>query len=444
MGHNFSKPEETAKSVKKMYRGRVRQFMELAARNELLKFKLQRSGIIGDDELGELFEWGQRVVIEKARLGDSLNDSINERNHRVGELQTETQNIYQQITGLSEQITGLSGQIDTKDAELGHAARRLEAKQTEMDQAEQKHYEETKQLVLNHSRELEILETRLNNEKRHLQAQLLVSGDKSQAWPDEKLRTQFRELCRIVDNATATIATTVDITSQAISRRLDPDDLLSLVKGRPHFWLRWRVWSILQEAFFALPFGFGAFGLGKGATEMMELYRAWRRSLDGLTNSDLNIFHDNEAANRWRSVTFQTLAAAAAADGTSGSLIQLGRSNVTTVTEQIMSLLSAVAGSQLQGGLQGEMRKAASLAYELALQVGVNPARLVLLTAERGQTVVIGGNNGFIDCEDGEERRGQRVQVVLVASPGLQRIGDGRSETTQKHTVVPCEVFTGM
>ncbi|RSL50991.1 hypothetical protein CEP54_011657 [Fusarium duplospermum] len=436
MGHSFSKTEETAKSVKKMYRGRIRHFQELAARNELLKFKLQRSGIIGDDELGELFEWGQKVVIETVRLGDSLNETINERNHHVGELQRETETLYQQITGLSDQI-------DTKNLELGHAARRLEAKQAEMDQAAQKHYEETKQLVLDHSRELEILETRLNNEKRNLQAQLLVSGGKSQAWPDEKLRTQFRELCRIVDNATATIATTVDMTSQAISRRLDPDDLLSLVKGRPHFWLRWRVWSILQAGFFALPFGFGAFGPDRGAVEMMELYRAWRRSLDGSTDSDLNIFYDNEAANRWRSVTFQTLAASAT-DGASGSLIQLGRNNVTNVTEQIMSLLSVVTGSQLQGGLQGEMRKAAGLAYELALQVGVNPARLVLLTADRGQTVVIGGNNGFIDCEDGEEWRGQRVQVVLVASPGLQRIGDGRSETTQKHTVVPCEVFTGM
>lgn len=148
-------------------------------------------------------------------------------------------------------------------------------------------------------------------------------------------------------------------------------------------------------------------------------------------------------ANRWRSITFQTLAAAAT-DGGSGSLIQLGHNNVIHVTEQITSLLSVIAGSQLQGGLQGEMRTAAGLAYELALQFGVNPARLVLLTVECSQTVVIGGSNGFIDCEDGEERRGQKVQVVMVASPGLQRIGDGRSETTQEHTVVPCEVFTGM
>lgn len=148
-------------------------------------------------------------------------------------------------------------------------------------------------------------------------------------------------------------------------------------------------------------------------------------------------------ANRWRSITFQTLAAAAT-DGGSGSLIQLGHNNVTHVTEQIISLLSVISGAQLQGGLQGEMRTAAGLAYELALQFGVNPARLVLLTAKRSQAVVIGGSNGFIDCEDGEERRGREVQVVMVASPGLQRIGDGRSETTQKHTVVPCEVFTGM
>ncbi|KAM6530470.1 hypothetical protein FALCPG4_008598 [Fusarium falciforme] len=312
-----------------------------------------------------------------------------------------------------------------------------------MDQAVRKHYEQIDKLVLDHSRDLGILETRLNNEKRHLQAQLLVSGDKSQAWPDEKLRTQFRELCRIVDNATATIATTVDISSQVLSHHLDPDDSLRLVKGRPHFWLRWRVWSVLQAGFFSLPFGFGAFGPDRGAAEITALYRAWRSRLDGSKDPDLDIFHSNEVANRWRSITFQTLAAAAT-DGGSGSLIQLGHNNVTHVTEQVISLLAVIAGTQLQGGLQGEMRTAAGLAYELALQFGVNPARLVLLTAQRSQAVVIGGSNGFIDCEDGEERKGQKVQVVMVASPGLQRIGDGRSETTQKHTVVPCEVFTGM
>ncbi|EEU38878.1 uncharacterized protein NECHADRAFT_83216 [Fusarium vanettenii 77-13-4] len=409
-GHGSNKTEETAKS------------------------KLQRSGIVGEDELGELFEWGRQAATDISHFRDSLNETINERNCRVGELEGEKETLYQQITGLSDQL-------DSRNAELEQTTRRLEAKQAEMDHAVRKHYEQVDNLVLDHSRDLDILETRLNNEKRNLQAQLLVSGDKSQAWPDEKLRTQFRELCRIVDNATATIATTVDISSQVLGNRLDPDNSLSLVKGRPHFWLRWRVWSVLQAGFFSLPFGFGAFGPDRGAAEITALCCAWRSRLDGSTDSDLDIFNSNEVANRWRSITFQTLAAAAT-DGGSGSLIQLGHNNVTNVTDQIISLLSVIAGTQLQSGLQGEMRTAAGLAYELALQFGVNPARLVLLTAERSQMVVIGGSNGFIDCEDGEERRGQKVQVVMVASPGLQRIGDGRSETTQKHTVVPYTICT--
>ncbi|KAI8665735.1 hypothetical protein NCS56_01010600 [Fusarium sp. Ph1] len=417
-GHGSNKTEETAKSVKKAYRGRIRHFLDLAARDELSRSKLQRSGIVGEDELGELFEWGRQAATDISHFRDSLNETINERNYRVGELEREKETLYKQITGLSDQL-------DSRSAELEQTTRRLEAKQAELDHAVRKHYEQVDKLVLDHSRDLDILETRLNSEKRNLQAQLLVSGDKSQAWPDEKLRTQFRELCRIVDNATATIATTVDISSQVLSHRLDPDNSLSLVKGRSHFWLRWRVWSVLQAGFFSLPFGFGAFGPDRGAAEITALYRAWRSRLDGSTDSDLDIFNSNEVANRWRSVTFQTLAAAAT-DGGSGSLIQLGHNNVTHVTEQIISLLSVIAGTQLQSGLQGEMRTAAGLAYELALQFGVNPARLLLLTAERNQTVVIGGSSGFIDCEDGEERRGQKVQVVMVASPGLQRIGDGR------------------
>ncbi|KAM5344570.1 hypothetical protein ACJ41O_013105 [Fusarium nematophilum] len=389
-------PEETAKSVKK------------------------GSGLVGDDELGKLFEWGQHVVAETARLTDRLN----ERDHRVRELSTEIESLVKQVEGITQELNG-------KNAKLWQAARKLDAKQAELDKAGREHDETIHQLVLGHSRELGALETRLNNEKRHLQSQLLVSSNKSQSWPDEKLRTQFCELCRIIDNTTATISTTVDIPEQGLGRRLDPEDSLGLVKGRVHFWLRSRVWSILQSGFFALPFGFGAFGPDRGAAEMMEIYRAWRSRLDGSTDS---------AANRWRSVTFQTLAASVAegGPGAAAGLVRLGHDNVTHVGEQVISLLSAIAAasrSPLQGGLQGEIRAAASLAFELALQCGVNPARLVLLTAERSQTVAIGASHGYVDCEDGEERRGDRVQVAMVASPGLQRIGDGRSETTQKHTI---------
>jgi len=110
-----------------------------------------------------------------------------------------------------------------------------------------------------------------------------------------------------------------------------------------------------------------------------------------------------------------------------------------------MSTLSAVAedaGSTLPRGLESEMRSAAGLAFRLALQFGMNPARLELLSAGRGQTVVVGAAQGFVDCEEGEARRGERLPVVLLVSPGLQRVGDGRSDTTRKRVIVPCEVFT--
>jgi hypothetical protein len=86
-----------------------------------------------------------------------------------------------------------------------------------------------------------------------------------------------------------------------------------------------------------------------------------------------------------------------------------------------------------------DIREAALIAREIAMQFGVNPANLQLLRPEQGEEVEIGTE--FHDCYDGDTHAGRRYIVDLVTLPGLQKIGDGRSDRTSVRTIVPCDVF---
>ncbi|KAK0705689.1 hypothetical protein B0H67DRAFT_649998 [Lasiosphaeris hirsuta] len=283
-----------------------------------------------------------------------------------------------------------------------------------------------------------------DREVKKLQGQLLVSHDKNLAWPDEKLKIRLGEVRRVVDNATARLAAAgVVPRAQVLNARLDPGGTVARCQGKGHFWLRARVWDILQAAFFALPFGFGAFG-PEGVREVMAVYAAWRERLDGVTDLDpLNattfaIFRTSPLSNKWRSVTFQSLALG---DST-GTVARIGEINMTATAQRILTLvadLAAFTQAPLYADLEGEVRGLVRLAFEIAVQFGINQAGLSLLAAAPGETVVIGPE--FHDCEDGEEHRGTRTHVDFVVSPGLVRTGDGREEMARKWTVLACEVF---
>lgn len=429
MGMGQSPPEETGKSVRRQYHARIQNFLSLSACNDLLEADIYEMGLVGGDALGELFQWGQQMMLEKAGLEERL-EKTRRRNSQLSHT----------VESLGTQVEGLIQELQAKQRELEQAA---EAHKREVWELKAKHEEKVGQLVLRHSN----AETKLVNEKNSLQAQLLSPPDKSSFWPDEKLKQQFRETCRIIGNVTASIAMIANESGLVLGNDLDPDGSLDLVRKKVHFWLRPRIWAIFKDGFFGLPFGFGAFGLGEGRTEIMDVYQAWRSRLgdSGTQGTDgLDIFNYDETANRWRSVTFQTLAASVeAGERSSTGIVRLGYHNVAHVAEQTMSMLSTIVGSSPQfGELKRQIHEAASLAFEVALQFGINPAQLVLLSAGRNETVTIDKKQGFIDCED-EKETGDVVRVALAVTPGLLRIGDGRSETTQRHTIWPCEVFAG-
>ena len=78
-------------------------------------------------------------------------------------------------------------------------------------------------------------------------------------------------------------------------------------------------------------------------------------------------------------------------------------------------------------------------AFELALQFGVQLAQLKVCSPQLGELIKIGEH--FHDCEDGDLKKGVEYFVHLVVSPGLQKIGDGKSVKAAKKSIVPCEVY---
>jgi len=135
-------------------------------------------------------------------------------------------------------------------------------------------------------------------------------------------------------------------------------------------------------------------------------------------------------------LTFQSL-------GTAGSLAAEGRANAERVAGQLYALLSAMASAcnaVPYGALHGDLLSAANVAFELALQCGVNPAAVSLLSTPRGSTVVIDRAKGFQDCEDGRGK-GQSAVAALVVQPGWIRTS-GEGDSGRRTVIVPCEVFT--
>lgn len=159
----------------------------------------------------------------------------------------------------------------------------------------------------------------------------------------------------------------------------------------------------------------------------------------------LAVFQQDRLANNWRSATFQCVnGALMASDGRNkhSQLARFDSDNINRTVDRIMAIFSEVSklsNSSVRSEAEDEIRHMANLAREIALQFGVHSAQLRLSVPNHGEQVQIGEE--FHDCEDGDCHKGSIYGVDLVIVPGLQKIGDGRSDMSSKRTIVPCEFY---
>lgn len=152
-------------------------------------------------------------------------------------------------------------------------------------------------------------------------------------------------------------------------------------------------------------------------------------------------------ARKWRSVTFQCINVAIMGSNERyqvefSPLAKLNADNIEQATNRILVILSEIAGlsnNSVGGEVEDKVRQVADLAVEIALQFGINSTQLQLIMPNRGEQVEIGEE--FYDCEDGDCNKGASYTVDLVVLPGLQKLGDGKSDANSKRTIVPCEFY---
>jgi hypothetical protein len=109
---------------------------------------------------------------------------------------------------------------------------------------------------------------------------------------------------------------------------------------------------------------------------------------------------------------------------------------------RIMSILfeaSTVSGKTLQSDIEQQVRQIVDLVKDVALQFGLHSAHLRLLYPDHGEEIRIGEE--YHDCVDDDMSTGETFSVDLVTLPGLQRVGDGRSDVQAKRTLIACDVY---
>lgn len=158
-------------------------------------------------------------------------------------------------------------------------------------------------------------------------------------------------------------------------------------------------------------------------------------------------FAADKLANSWRSSTFQSIIAAtdSSSDPNSADLSEvavLHNDNVSEAVNRIMTTLrqiATLAGATINERLEQEIVQVTNGVSELAFQFGVHPAHLEMKVPFPGDRVQIGPE--YHECDNGDNARGTTVGVDLMVFPGLQKIGDGRSDMVSRRIIVPCEIY---
>jgi hypothetical protein len=118
------------------------------------------------------------------------------------------------------------------------------------------------------------------------------------------------------------------------------------------------------------------------------------------------------------------------------------KENTQKTLDRIMGVLkdlSRLSNSSIRHETETEVQNLVNLARDISLQFGINTANLQLLVSHYGENVKIG--NEYQDCVEGNEFNGSLVTVELLTLPGLQKIGNGRSDMETKKILIPAEVY---
>ena len=301
---------KTAADLEKLYLQRIDRFFERNDASNPIRFWTT-------DPLEKLLGWGKDILQEKEDAQRGLHDSLaqyralednaNKLKNALEATQAELHSVKYQKKELESRYHRDTSALQEKyDRDLLQMATDHDIKVDKMQRAhkkaidhlesvrkeEKREYEDTMEaLNIQHAETIHTMESRYEEaidalKKQHqkeedrLLGQVLTNTSDSTEWPDDKLKRRFSDIQRLVDSITSPQRNEFRLQSkEVVGSDLDPTRFIRR-GGYPHLLLKYNVWAILVEQFFAAPFGFGALGPSRGQSELLRMYGTWRSLFD--------------------------------------------------------------------------------------------------------------------------------------------------------------------
>lgn len=113
--------------------------------------------------------------------------------------------------------------------------------------------------------------------------------------------------------------------------------------------------------------------------------------------------------------------------------------NRAKVRDEILGIVAFFCEGDISGEIKDQVAAAVQQASELSMAFGTHRAKVCFGIPKFGDVVEIGAE--FVDCQDGDLKRGKLETVELAVSPAMFMIGDGRNDLTTVLCVQHGEIY---
>ncbi|KAK4165569.1 hypothetical protein QBC43DRAFT_315474 [Cladorrhinum sp. PSN259] len=357
---------------------------------------------------------------------------------------------------LLERIKNLRTELDEVNA--AHTAQlKTQHREYQVSFAEQKQFYETaiRDREARHAGEMAAVQAQLKERILELEQELMNKPDDFSLGLDGSLKTKYASLKLTIETVTSPWNLGL-LAGPDKLEKVDQTGFLERAGGDQWpFLLRAMVWARIMNGFFAAPYGFGSLGSGEGGNSLLGLYRTWKKLLDSngevTEQENFELFYQDKYANAWRSATFQSmLSAMEAAKVQDETLAEDSKpprhgiskcfeDNRSIVEAEIIEVISYFCADDIGEEIKSQVVTAVQQASELSMAFGAHRAKVCFGIPKFGDVVEIGAE--FIDCQDGDLKRGELETVELAVSPALFIIGDGKSDLTSVLCVQHGEIY---
>ncbi|KAJ4361460.1 hypothetical protein N0V95_001877 [Ascochyta clinopodiicola] len=272
-----------------------------------------------------------------------------------------------------------------------------------------------------------------------LQNEMLAKRDNVQALPDEQLAQDFRSILALIKSLARTVRPSqgVDITKfTGPSGLLRGADVQAWgVRARKKYLIEAWTWSVLCDFVFRGPFGV----FGEEGQDLMILWKGifGHEHIDGWPTP-------SASCESWRYCTSEQLAGKMNPTTMSRDSTKDGEwdrnldVSIMTARKHVYSIIMAFVSTICGGGNVPEVGQIVDNAFDLALQMSHQRARLQVTYPSVGARFHGTSMKPMEDSSDDEDSHIETRTISFVVNPGLTKWGDAYGKNLdQRYDIVP-------